>query len=116
MAAELGITSAFVGLVIVSVGTSLPELATALAAARRNETDLVLGNLIGSNLFNTLAVLGLAGLVGPGTVDGQFQGAMIYMLIVGAVAGGFVLMGRRLERWQGAVLLALFMGFVALSA
>lgn len=116
MAAELGITSAFVGLVIVSVGTSLPELATALAAARRNETDLVLGNLVGSNLFNTLAVLGLAGLVGPGTVDGQFQGAMIYMLIVGAVAGGFVLMGHKLERWQGAVLLALFMGFVALSA
>lgn len=116
MADELGITSAFVGLVIVSVGTSLPELATALAAARRGETDLVLGNLVGSNLFNTLAVLGLAGLVGPGVVSAEFKGAIIYMLVVAVVAGGFVVSGRRLQRWQGAVLLALFLGFVALSA
>jgi len=116
MADELGISSAFVGLVIVSVGTSLPELATALAAARRNETDLVLGNLIGSNLFNTLAVLGLAGLVGPGRVSGEFKAATLYMLVVVVVAGWFVMSGRRLERWQGSVLLVLFMGFVALSA
>ena len=116
MATELGISAAFVGLVIVSVGTSLPELATALAAARRNETDLVLGNLVGSNLFNTFAVLGIAGMVGPGAVSGEFKGAIIYMLVVGAVAGVFVLSGRRLQRWQGAVLLTLFMGFVALSA
>jgi len=116
MAVELGITSAFVGLVIVSVGTSLPELATALAAARRQETDLVLGNLVGSNLFNTLVVLGLAGLIGPGQVSGEFEGAIIYMLVVAVVAGVFVVTGRKLERWQGAVLLALFMGFVALSA
>ncbi|MCB2222694.1 MAG: calcium/sodium antiporter [Actinobacteria bacterium] len=116
MALELGISSAFVGLIIVSVGTSLPELATALAAARRQETDLVLGNLVGSNLFNTLAVLGLAGMVGPGAVSEEFRGALVYMLVVGAVAGGFVLMGRKLQRWQGAVLLALFMGFVALTA
>jgi cation:H+ antiporter len=115
MAVELGINSAFVGLVIVSVGTSLPELATAMAAARRRETDLVLGNLVGSNLFNSLAVLGIAGLIGPGSVSSQFHGAMIYMLVVAVVAGVFVLTGRRLERWQGAVLLALFTGFVALS-
>jgi cation:H+ antiporter len=115
MAEELGITSAFVGLVIVSVGTSLPELATALAAARRRQTDLVLGNVIGSNLFNTLAVLGIAGLVGPGVVAGQFDAAMLYMLAASTVAGIFVLTGRHVQRWQGAVLLALFMGFVAIS-
>jgi cation:H+ antiporter len=116
LAEVLDISSAFVGLVIVSVGTSLPELATALAAARRNETDLVLGNVVGSNLFNTLAVLAIAGLAGPGTVVGEFRGVMIYMLVAAAVAGVFVLSGRRVERWQGAVLLAFFMGFVALSA
>lgn len=116
LADELGISAAFVGLVIVSVGTSLPELATALAAARRNETDLVLGNVVGSNLFNTLAVLGIAGLAGPGTVSGEFNGAIIYMLITAAIAGAFVVTGRRLERWQGAVLLTLFLGFVALTA
>jgi cation:H+ antiporter len=116
MAEELGISAAFVGLVIVSVGTSLPELATALAAARRNETDLVLGNVVGSNLFNTFAVLGIAGMVGPGDVDPEFRGALLYMLASAAVAGVFVLVGRRLQRWQGAVLLTLFLGFVALTA
>ena len=112
----LDISSAFVGLVIVSVGTSLPELATALAAARRGETDLVLGNVVGSNLFNTLAVLGIAGFVGPGTVSGEFGPAMLYMLVVGVVAGVFVISGHRVQRWQGSVLLAMFMGFVALTA
>lgn len=118
LAVELGVSSAFVGLVIVSVGTSLPELATAMAAARRNETDLVLGNVVGSNLFNTLAVLGLAGLAGPGSIAGEFHGVMILMLVAAATAGLSVLTGRRrqLERWEGAVMLAMFLGLIALSA
>lgn len=89
LATDLGISSAFVGLVIVSVGTSLPELATALAAARRGQTDLVLGNVLGSNLFNTLAVAGLAGLVGPGMADETFHNALILMLVAGVAAGVF---------------------------
>jgi cation:H+ antiporter len=115
---ELGISTAFVGLVIVSVGTSLPELATALAAARRGETDLVLGNVVGSNLFNTFAVLGVAGLAGPGEVVGEFHGAMTYMIVVAGLAGVFILTGRRLVlvRWEGTLLLAMFLGFVGLSA
>ncbi|HSM00875.1 MAG TPA: calcium/sodium antiporter [Acidimicrobiia bacterium] len=116
LAEEAGISSAFVGLVIVSVGTSLPELATAIASARRNETDLVLGNVVGSNLFNTLAVAGTAGLVGPGLVDPSFRNALGFMLAAAVLAGLFVLSGRRVERWQGTVLLALFMGFVAIAA
>ena len=63
LAEVLDISSAFVGLVIVSVGTSLPELATALAAARRNETDLVLGNVVGSNIANPLTMAFLVWLV-----------------------------------------------------
>ena len=100
---------------IVSVGTSLPELATAMAAARRNETDLVLGNVVGSNLFNTLAVLGLAGMAGPGKIAGEFNGVMILMLVAAGLAGAFVVTGRRLERWEGAVLLVMFLGLIALS-
>ena len=53
------------GLTIVAIGTSLPELATALQAARKDETDLIVGNLLGSNLFNSLAVGGVAALAGP---------------------------------------------------
>ena len=115
LAEHAGISSAFVGLVIVSVGTSLPELATAIAAARRGETDLVLGNIIGSNLFNTLAVGGLAGLVGPGVVAVGFRNALGFMLFVGVLAGIFVVTGARVERWQGTVLLATFLGFVAIA-
>lgn len=110
-----GISSAFVGLVIVSVGTSLPELATAIASARRGETDLVLGNVVGSNLFNTLAVAGTAGLVGPGVVDTHFRNAVLFMLVSGVAAGLFVTTGREVTRWQGTVLLALFLGFVAIA-
>lgn len=116
LATELGISAAFVGLVIVSVGTSLPELATAMAAARRNETDLVLGNVVGSNLFNSLAVLGIAGLAGPGDVAGEFNGVMILMMAAGAIAGLLVATGRRLVRWEGAVMLAMFLALIALSA
>jgi len=116
LAADLGITAAFVGLVIVAVGTSLPELATAMAAARRRETDLVLGNVLGSNLFNSLAVGGIAGLVGPGAVSATFRPAMVLMVASGALAGVLVWTGRRLERWEGAVLLAVFLAFVAFAA
>jgi cation:H+ antiporter len=116
LADDLGITSAFVGLVIVSVGTSLPELATALAAARRNETDLVLGNIVGSNLFNSLMVTGSAALVGPGLVSDTFGPAILFMIGSAAVAGVFAVTGRAIVRWEGAVLATVFLGFVAIAA
>jgi cation:H+ antiporter len=115
IATGLGISTAFVGLVVVSVGTSLPELATAIAAARRGATDLIIGNVLGSNLFNSLAVAGLAGLVGPGSLDPAFRGALVVMLLVGVIAGFFVFTSRRLDRWEGIVLVALFGVFVASS-
>ena len=115
LADDLGISSAFVGLVIVSIGTSLPELATALAAARRGQTDMVLGNVLGSNLFNTLAVAGVAGLVGSGLADETFHNAMVVMVIAGAVAGFFAITGRRLDRWEGAMLLVLFLVFITVA-
>jgi cation:H+ antiporter len=100
--------------VIVSVGTSLPELATAVAAARRGQTDLVLGNVLGSNLFNTLAVAGIAGSVGPGLADEAFHPAVVFMMVAALVAGFF---GSRspIQRWEGIVLLSIFMGFVAIA-
>ncbi|MFQ5948030.1 MAG: calcium/sodium antiporter [Acidimicrobiia bacterium] len=113
---ELDISSAFVGLVIVSVGTSLPELATALAAARRAEPDLIVGNLLGSNLFNALMVAGVAALAGPGVVDVSFRSALGFMVGAAALAGLFVVTRRRLDRWEAAVLLALFLAFVAVVA
>ncbi len=111
---DLGVSSAFVGLVIVSVGTSLPELATALAAARRGQTDLVLGNVLGSNMFNTLAVAGIAGLVGPGVVDETFHNALILMMGAGVMAGVFSWRSP-VRRSEGAMLVVLFLVFVTLA-
>ncbi len=108
--------SGFVGLVVVAVGTSLPELATSVAATRRGEAGLVVGNVIGSNLFNSLAVAGVAGLFGPGPVDGEFRVALLLMLAAVAAAAVFVTTGRRLVRGEAIVLLGLFAGFVVLVA
>ncbi|WP_084125839.1 calcium/sodium antiporter [Demequina sp. NBRC 110054] len=69
IAERLGWSDLVIGLTVVAIGTSAPELASALAAVRRGENDLALGNVIGSNLFNTLGVLAVAGLVAPATVD-----------------------------------------------
>src|SRR5690606_6167197 len=106
LALGLGISGAVIGLTLVAVGTSLPELATALAAARRGENDLVLGNVLGSNIFNALGVGGVAGVVGSGTLQADFRTSTLIMLGVAALAGVLATIGNRLDRWQGAVLLA----------
>ncbi len=88
IADRLGISGGMVGLTIVALGTSLPELATAIAAARHGNTELVIGNVLGSNLFNALAVGGIAGLVGDGAFTGNFRGSLTWMLGTAVVAGG----------------------------
>lgn len=65
LAKELGVSDLVIGLTIVAVGTSLPELASSIIAARKGESDLALGNIVGSNLFNTLVVVGIAGVISP---------------------------------------------------
>jgi cation:H+ antiporter len=106
IARDLGVSEAVIGLTLVAIGTSLPELATALAAARRRENDIVLGNVLGSNLFNALGVGGVAGIVGNGAFVENFRGPLATMLGVSLAAGMLALAGNRLDRWKGAVLLA----------
>ncbi len=108
--------SGFVGLVVVAVGTSLPELATSVAAALRGEAGLVVGNVIGSNLFNSLAVAGVAGLFGPGPIDGEFRVALLWMLAAVGAAAMFVTTGPRVVRAEAVVLLGLFGCFVVFVA
>jgi cation:H+ antiporter len=115
LADELGIQSAFIGATLVAVGTSLPELATAVAAVRRHQSDLVLGNVLGSNLFNALAVGGVAGLIGPGIIDPGFRVLLLVLFGVTAFAGLLVATGGRLVRWEGASLLVVFALFVWLA-
>ena len=72
IARALGVGELLIGLTIVAIGTSIPELASAIAAARRSEAELVLGNIVGSNLFNTLAVVGIAGSISPSSAFSRF--------------------------------------------
>jgi cation:H+ antiporter len=111
---ELGLSATVIG-VMLGVGTSLPEMATALAAARRKQADLVIGNVLGSNIFNSLAVGGVAALVGPGVLkeaDGALLGVMVGTAIM---AGLFARTGGRVVRFEGALLMVTFVGFFALT-
>ena len=108
IAEELEISKGFVGLTLVAIGTSLPELVTGIMAARRRETGLVIGNLLGSNLFNSLAVGAVVGLLGSGPVDDpDLLGVpVLVMVVIAVVAYVGLATGRRLRRIEGAVLLA----------
>jgi cation:H+ antiporter len=107
IAAELGVDEGFIGLTVVAIGTSLPELATALQAARRRETDLIVGNLLGSNLFNATAVGTVIAFAGPShPVAAVLAGpATLVMLGVAAIAVVFMTTGARVARSEGALLL-----------
>lgn len=105
-----GVSGGFIGFSLVALGTSLPELVTTVACARRSETDLIVGNLFGSNIFNALAVGGVVGAVGPGAIgDDALTGVgLVLMLTVAAVSFGLVLLGRVVGRRDGIVLLSLY--------
>ena len=107
IAAMLGLAEGFIGLSVVAIGTSLPELATAVQAARKAETGLIVGNLLGSNIFNSTVVAAAAALVAPGLpIDPTLTGlATVLMVIVAAGAAAAMVTGRRVLRWEGAALL-----------
>lgn len=107
IADELGLSGGFVGLTMVAIGTSLPELVTAVAAVRKGHTDLIIGNLLGSNIFNSLAVGAVIGLVGPGPLfDATLTGlAVVIMVAIAVFAGLFMFTDRKVVRWEAAVLL-----------
>ena len=119
IARTLGVSDLLIGLTIVAVGTSLPELASSIAAARKGENDIALGNIIGSNLFNTLAVVGLAATISP--MD-EIEKAVTYRdmplmiaLTVALIVLGFRRKGDgRLNRIAGAILLAVYFGYLGL--
>lgn len=128
LARLIGISETVIGLTIVAIGTSLPELATSVVAAFRKKADVALGNVIGSNIFNILGILGITALVQPFSVRGDASAeamsggepvSLISSIDIGALVLSvallflFALSGRKLARWEGAVLLlgyVLYMG------
>ena len=112
LARIFGLSEALIGLTIVSIGTGTPELATALMAAFRKSPDLAIGNVVGSNLFNIMFVLGIAGLVAPLDGKGISSIDLYVMLGVTILLLPTVWTGRILDRKEGFLFLAIYVGYL----
>ncbi len=113
IALDLGVSKRVIGLTLVALGTSLPELAASVAAARKQAGDLVLGNIIGSNIFNLLCILGVTSLVHPIAVTPQAMG-LDFQVMLGISVLTLVMLAsqKRLVRAEGALLLAIYLGYM----
>jgi len=115
IALALGISDLVVGLTVVAIGTSLPELASAIAAVRKNEHDLALGNVIGSNMFNTLAVVGIAGTIHPVDLEPLVLNrdwvAMAGLTVLLAIFAFRFKRQGRINRWHGVIFIGTYVAY-----
>lgn len=114
-ALALGVSDLVVGLTVVAMGTSLPELATSVVAGLRGERDIAVGNVVGSNLFNTLAILGASAVIAPAglVVSPAARTFDVLVLVAVAVAGLPVFMDGVIQRWEGALFVGYYAAYVA---
>lgn len=115
IATIFGISDLIIGLTIVAIGTSLPELAASIASARKGEHDIAIGNIIGSNIFNTLGVLGVTGLIHPAALDSGVLSRdlpLMFILTILLFIMAYGLRGHgRINRFEGGFLLSIFLGY-----
>ena len=112
VALSLGISEAVVGLTIVAGGTSLPELATSVVAARKGQSAIAIGNVIGSNVFNILLILGLTSAITPLEIEGITTIDMAVMLLSVILVWLFSRTRYTVERWEGGLLLVIYIGYL----
>jgi len=116
IAAAMGVSELVIGLTIVAAGTSMPEVATSITAAIRGQRDIAVGNVVGSNIFNILAVLGLTAMVAPGGLPVS-QAALNFdfpvMLAVAVACLPIFFVGYTIQRWEGAVFLGYYVAYTA---
>ncbi|MCF6434866.1 calcium/sodium antiporter [Pseudoalteromonas sp. MMG022] len=116
IAKYFGMSDLLIGLTIIAIGTSLPELAACVAGVLKQEDDLALGNIIGSNIFNILAVLSIAGIINPANIDSNIANRDIYIMLGATLALVFMSLSftgtRRINRFEGGLLLAAFIGYM----
>jgi cation:H+ antiporter len=113
-AKSIGISERIIGLTIVSVGTSLPELATSVSAALKNNVDIAIGNIVGSNIFNVFFILGLSSTIYPlplkeGTIIDMFLNIFVSLLLFAFI---FLGKGRKLERYEGITLVLIYISYL----
>ena len=117
IARTFGVSEAVIGLSIVAIGTSLPELTTSIIAALRKETEIAVGNVVGSNVFNVFGILGTTALVTPIPAEPRFaQVDMVWMAAATALLVVAALKLGKLPRWLGAGFITLYAGYIALMA
>ncbi len=113
IAKEFGVSDTVIGLTLVAIGTSLPELATTVVAALRRQADVALGNVIGSNMFNLLAIIGITGLIGPIEVAPQFLRFDLWVMLgASLLLVPFVYLGQNITRVWGVALSALYIAYL----
>lgn len=113
LAVALGVSQAVVGLTIVAGGTSLPELATSVVAARKGQSAIAIGNVLGSNIFNILMILGITGIIQPMKIEGITIIDLATMLISIILLWLFSFTKLKVQRWEGIVLLMIFAAYMA---
>lgn len=112
VAASLGVSDAIIGLTIVAGGTSLPELATSVVAARKGQSAIAMGNVIGSCVYNILLIIGVTGLISPMVIGGITPLDFGMMMLSIMLLWLFSFTKYEVERWEGFVMLALFLGYM----
>lgn len=113
IAKALNVSDAVIGLTVVAMGTSLPELATSVVAARKGRSAMAIGNVIGSNVFNILMILGITGMITPMQIEGITMTDMGVMLVGMVLVWMFSYTKYKVARWEGFVLAAMFVGYMA---
>ncbi|MBQ8487928.1 MAG: calcium/sodium antiporter [Prevotella sp.] len=113
VARQLDVSEGVIGLTIVAGGTSLPELATSVVAARKGQSAIAIGNVIGSNVFNILLILGVTATISPMPVEGITVVDLMVMLVSVLMVWAFAYTKYTVARWEGAVLVAVFLGYIS---
>ena len=112
IAASLGVSQAVIGLTVVAGGTSLPELATSVVAARKGQSAIAIGNVIGSNVMNILMIVGITGLISPMHIEGITTVDLSMLIISVSLLWFFSFTRFKVERWEGGLLTLIFLGYM----
>ena len=112
IAHDLGLSEAFIGLTIVAFGTSLPELVTCLVAARKKEEALIVGNIVGSNIFNVLFILGVSGMIHPIAIGRDIYSDLLFMVVISLMLFFPTRLFGKISKRTGFLLLASYILFM----
>lgn len=114
LATAWGMPERLIGLTIVSIGTSLPELATSVVAATKKNTDIAVGNIVGSNIFNVFFILGTSAVIYPVPIPAGAQFDLMFNILLGLLLFAFIFTGkgRRIERWEGILFILMYVGYI----